>query len=114
MVIPFERNFNGKLFNDVFTTLRPDALQVHRGQVVRVTLLNQDIHCPEIQPFDAEVVWLEKIKLKDISPGFFWTDFGVAKQSAIEGLRKWYGEVMDRDKGDTWFKILYLKKVIPQ
>lgn len=114
MVIPFEKNFNGKLYNDVFTTLRPDALQVRKGEVVRCTLLNQDLHCPEINPFDAEIVHIERIKLSAISPGFFWTDFGVAKAAALEGLRKWYGEVMARDGGDTMFKILYLKKTVPQ
>lgn len=107
-VISFARNWNSKLNNKIFSTIRklkeggnPDYYIELEGSVFSVNLNNAPI-------FKARLIKASRMKFTEIPEEMIYLDTGEPDyQKAKDIFKNFYGDV----KPDDWFNVLIFQRV---
>ena len=107
IIIKFATNWNGKLLNDYFTTIRRNKLDVKEGDIAGVRVSDTGAE------FDVRVVREIKTRLSKITDLVAYLDFGRSRAEFIDYLQRAYKE--DLNKGYLYLYLLHneSKTLIP-
>lgn len=97
--INFADNWNGKLTNDYFTTIRRNEINVKEGDIAEICVRSKKMN------FDVEVVKIIKTRLDKIPDLLAYLDFGKSKDELIDYLQRAYSENLNKG-----FMYVYLLK----
>lgn len=99
--LKFAKNWNNKLNNDVFSTLRKKGTGIMHGDAVAIVLADKVYKW-------AQVVGVSECKYSELSPVLLALDTGITDLS-VHGLFKNFG--IDTDNLDTEIEFLLLKSI---
>lgn len=107
-VLRFSKNWNNKLDNDCFTTLRPyDPTRYEEGEVIQIQLKENDSFINYCQ---AALVGIKVFVLQNLQPSDAYLDTGQDKEETIRIIEEAYKERLKNPRTD-WFCLLILKRI---
>lgn len=107
--ISFSYNWNNKLKNKVFTTIRIENNS--RYQIGKTLTVRFDSKDPEKSLFFlAEIVDVKKSLLKDLPTYTCWLDTGYSKEDTIDIIKKMYIN-KNINLSTQYFYIILLKRI---
>ncbi len=89
VVFKFDKNYNGKLSNEYFTTIRKKNMGVEIGDKVKIELL-------KTERFDAKVIEVRKLALSQIPSLITYLDTGLDKSDFTKLIQSKYKGNVDR------------------
>lgn len=104
--IKFSQNWNNKLNNDYFTTIRPAKYSYKKGEVRKISAPAHE--------FKAKILETEEKKIKNLTKKECLIDAALNKKQSQELMEKFYGKKDFWKNENTKIKILLLGKTVKQ
>ena len=102
--IKFDLNWNGKLYCNCFSTLRPrNDAKYHLNEVYNVLMANKDMG-------DVQIMFMKHFRLNQLTEAMALVDTGYGKKEATEILATIYPDIPNIT--DTEFTYIIVKRTV--